>query len=185
MATATGDPDKHNMITVISGTNRPGSRTEVVAKVYTDILLEKGAQVRYLSLKDLPGTFAYDDMYGKRSPELNDLTRHFITETEKIVFIIPEYNGSFPGILKTFIDAVPPVNFRNKKAAIIGLSDGHAGNLRGQEHLTGILHYLRMHVHYAKPKISGIDKMIDPNGVILNDTLIKKLEEHAEVVLGY
>jgi len=173
------------MITVISGTNRSDSRTEAVSKVYCDLLASHGVEVQYLSLKDLPGDFAYNDMYGKKSPQLIDIIDRYITKADKFVFIIPEYNGSFPGILKTFIDAIPPVNFRDKKAAIVGISDGHAGNLRGQEHLTGILHYLRIHVHYSKPKISGIDKMIDQNGSIINDTLLKNLEEHVVLVVDY
>lgn len=173
------------MITVISATNRPNSKTETVAKVYLDMLQSRGVDSQYLSLKDLPQSFAYDDMYGQRSPELNAIIERYIKNADKFVFIIPEYNGSFPGILKTLIDCIPTIYFRNKKAAIVGLSDGHAGNLRGQEHLTGILHYLRVHVHYAKPKISGIDKMIDDDGVVINDILLRKLEEHVEVVVEY
>jgi NAD(P)H-dependent FMN reductase len=96
--------------------------------------------------------------------------------------VIPEYNGSYPGVLKLFIDASPVKSFWNKHASIVGLSDGHAGNSRGQDHLTGVLHYLKMHVHYHKPKLSGITKAFDADGKLVNERYMTQLTELAEIV---
>ena len=39
-----------------------------------------------------------------------------MSQSEKFVFIVPEYNGSFPGVLKTFIDGLAfPDTFEQKK----------------------------------------------------------------------
>jgi NAD(P)H-dependent FMN reductase len=75
-------------------------------------------------------------------------------------------------------------SFWNKHASIIGLSDGHAGNMRGQDHLTGVLHYLKMHVHYHKPKLSNISKSFDSEGRLNNERYVAQLEEHADIVVG-
>src|SRR3546814_10980139 len=70
-----------------------------------------------------------------------------LTVTEKFILIIPEYNGSFPGILKIFVDACQfPDSFFNKKAALVGLSSGKYGNVRGVDHFTGVCHYVRLQV---------------------------------------
>lgn len=108
-----------------------------------------------------------------------------IEGADKLVFVIPEYNGSYPGILKLFLDGMPPRLLRDKKAGIIGVSDGRAGNLRGQEHLTGVLHYLKVHVHYAKPKLSSIEEALGKNGEITRDETIRQLAEHARLMIEF
>jgi chromate reductase, NAD(P)H dehydrogenase (quinone) len=173
------------MITIVSGTNRSDSYTEAVARLYHEILSASGEEVQMLSLRELPGNLLESDLYGKRSPELQTIMDKFIVPVNKFVFVVPEYNGSFPGVLKLFIDAVPPRLWKDKKAAIIGVSSGRAGNLRGQEHLTGIFHYLKMHVHYNKPKLSGIEGLMDDQRRIIDEATMKVLVEHAGVVRGW
>lgn len=173
------------MITIVSGTNRSDSYTEAVSRLYHEILNSSGEEVQMLSLRELPGNLLETDLYGKRSPELQAIMDKFIVPVNKFVFVVPEYNGSFPGVLKLFIDAVPPRLWKDKKAAIIGVSSGRAGNLRGQEHLTGIFHYLKMHVHYNKPKLSGIEGLMDDQRRIIDEATMKVLVEHAGVVRGW
>ena len=85
-------------------------------------------------------------------------------------------------IPKLFLDASPVRSFQNKYSSMIGLSDGHAGNMRGQDHLTGVLHYLKTHVHFDKPKLSGITKWLSPEGVLTNENYAEQLKRHAQIV---
>lgn len=173
------------MITVISGTNRTDSYTKVVAEQYVEILRNEGQEVGFYSLDSLPKEFIVSDLYGERSQEFKSVIEQFFVPVNKFVFIIPEYNGSFPGIVKTFIDAIPPKLFHNKKAGIIGVSSGLAGNLRGQEHLTGILQYLKMFVHYNKLKLSHIDKIMDMSGTFKDEKDHSRLAEHAHQMISF
>ncbi|MBX7053009.1 MAG: NAD(P)H-dependent oxidoreductase [Flavobacteriales bacterium] len=173
------------MITIISSTNRNNARSEAVALQYFQILQEKGAESKFFSLGSLPSNFFHPEMYKTTGPEMQAIIDEFIIPSEIFVFIIPEYNGSYPGILKTFLDTIPPKFFREKKAGIIGVSDGHAGNLRGEEHLTGVLHYLRLMVHYAQPKLSDIDKMLDDQGRIVDERGLRLLNDHAEKMMRF
>lgn len=173
------------MITIVSSTNRPSSKSLVVARIYQQILNERGVECQVLSLSDLPHDFAFDDLYGQQSEELSGIISRYMEAADKFVFIIPEYNGSFPGILKAFLDGIHPRTCTNKKAGIIGLSDGRAGNLRGQEHLTGILHYMKVFVHYSKPKLSVIDNLLDADNRIIDAGIMKVLEEHAGLMIEF
>ena len=66
---------------------------------------------------------------------------------KKFVFITPEYNGSFPGVLKAFIDGMRyPGTFEGKKCALVGLSAGNQGAALAMSHLTDIFNYLGMNV---------------------------------------
>jgi NAD(P)H-dependent FMN reductase len=113
------------------------------------------------------------------------LLKDFILPAQKFVFIAPEYNGSFPGILKVFLDAIPPEMNRGKKSALIGVSSGRAGNLRGMDHLTGILNYLGMHVHPNKLPISSVLSLMDAEGNFRDEITKTVLEKHAIDTVSY
>ena len=152
------------MYTIISGTNRSGSHTEKVVKIYEAILKEKGIDAQVFSLVDV------DVLH--RNPGFSSLENEFLVPAQKFIFIIPEYNGTFPGVLKAMIDISDVKRvWWNKKALLTGVSTGRAGNLRGMDQMTGILNHMKVHVHPDKLPISSIDKIMDENGNFTNNTL--------------
>lgn len=159
------------MVTIIASTNRPGSSTLKLAQYYQKRLVQKGFKANLLSLTELPDNLIKTDLYGKRSPEFEKI-QQLITDTDKFLFVIPEYNGSFPGVLKVFIDACSfPESFYEKKVALVGLSSGKYGNIRGIDHFTGVCHYLHLNVMPLKIHISNINKEFDEKGdLMLEDT---------------
>ena len=151
-------------IVVLSCTNRPNSNTLKVSKIYDNILKSKGADTKILDFCFLPETITVSETFGRRSDGYARLIDEFISPINKFVFVVPEYNGSFPGILKTFLDSMHPREWNNKDACLVGVADGRAGNIRGLEHLTGILQYLKMHVYHDKLPISIVNKIMDDQG---------------------
>ena len=128
------------MITIISGTNRKNANSYKIAVQYQEILKSKGFKSNIIDLEDLPQDFlttAFYENMGKNAGfrPMMDLMK----QSEKFVFIVPEYNGSFPGILKMFIDALEfPATLKNKKCALVGLSSGVQGSALAMSHLTDI-----------------------------------------------
>lgn len=152
------------MLTIIASTNRPGSSTLKLAGYYQKKLIEKNVNTQVLSLENLPDNLLKTDLYGKRSEAFKPV-QALIYASEKFIFIIPEYNGSFPGALKVFMDACDfPESFFDKKAALVGISSGKYGNIRGIDHFTGVCNYLNMHVLALKLHIPFIRKELDANG---------------------
>jgi chromate reductase, NAD(P)H dehydrogenase (quinone) len=164
-------------ITIISATNRPNSNTLKIAKNYAQLMEKQGVKSKIFSLESLPPDFITTDLYSKRSEIFQQLLNEFIIPAQKFVLIVPEYNGSFPGILKTFIDGISPDINRGKKVALVGISSGRAGNLRGLDHLTGVLHYLGMHILPNKQPLSSILTLLDADGNIKDENTIKVLEK--------
>jgi NAD(P)H-dependent FMN reductase len=147
------------MITIINATNRIDNRTQVVSQFYYNFLISKGIEARLWSLNHLPISIVNQD-YGTPGPELMALASEFIVPADKLVFVTPEYNGSIPGILKLFIDSLKPAYFKNKRAALVGVASGRAGNLRGLDHLTSILHHLGVEVLSKRAYVSHLEKVI-------------------------
>ncbi len=175
------------MITVISGTNRPNNTTYKVAKVYYDLLIKNGADAKLLSLTDLPADFAFNnDVYGEKSTVFSAVVKEFISPAEKYIVISPEYNGSFPGVLKSFFDGIWPEEVKGKKVALAGVASGRAGNLRGMDHLTGIFNYLKMHVMPEKVAIAGIDGLLDEKReTIADEKTLKVIERQISDFIDY
>jgi NAD(P)H-dependent FMN reductase len=169
-------------ISIISGTDRHESRTELVALHLQRMLKDQGVANDLLSLRSLPRDLDHLSLYGGDAPEVRQLVERHIKPFDKLLFVIPEYNGSFPGVLKVLIDAAHPRDFLGKTAALVGVSDGHAGNLRGLDHFQAILNYLRVDVLWMKPKLSGIDKVLNTQGEVVDERALKQLHEVIELL---
>jgi chromate reductase len=165
------------MYTIISGTNRRESNTLKIAVVYKQLLLEKGLDAYLLSLEGL-------DVL-EPNPVFAEIERELLIPAAKFIFISPEYNGSIPGVLKAMFDIsdIQKV-WWGKKALLTGVSTGRAGNLRGMEHLTGILNYMKVTVHHNKLPISMVDTLLDGEGQIHDkrtlDSIRVQLDEFIE-----
>jgi len=159
-----------DIYTIISGTNRKISKTLQVAKQYQQIFKQKEIDAGLLSLEDWT--------YLERTPAYEKLEKEILIPTTKYILVAPEYNGSIPGILKVLIDISEYRSVWNgKKALLVGVSTGRAGNLRGMEHLTGILHYLDVVVYPNKLPISTVDKLLGPEGTIIDKATIEAIEK--------
>lgn len=173
------------MITLVSATNRPNSWTRKVLEVYKNQLDQKGIDYQIFDLMDLPNDLLHIDMYDKKFDEFAELERNVLFPTTKYIFIVPEYNGSFPGILKLVIDASDIKKaFNHKVAALVGVSDGRAGNLRGMDDLTNILNYLKINVLYSKIPISSVSKQFDEKGNFLSLETLKLIDQQIELLVA-
>ncbi|HAV28967.1 MAG TPA: hypothetical protein DCW93_03495 [Saprospirales bacterium] len=97
------------MILILSGTNRPGSNTRKVAEYVLKATKEiTRLEVKLLSLEDIPHSIFHDQMYsGDDMPsEIIAIQEEYILPADKMIILTPEYNGSFAGVLKMFIDAL-------------------------------------------------------------------------------
>jgi chromate reductase len=141
------------MYLIISGTNRRESFTLRVAELYQSILKDKNIEAPVLSLIGL-------DLL-QRNPSVLELEKKWLLPADKFIFISPEYNGSIPGVLKCLIDVSDQKVWKGKKALLTGVSKGRAGNLRGMDHLTGIMHYVGTVVHPNKLPISIVDTLFN------------------------
>lgn len=180
------------MITIISGTNRQDSNTTRICNHYLSALeSQTKEQVNLIDLSTLPiQAFADRDYNGKeKNGLLSQIQDDVIIPTKKFIFIIPEYNGGMPGILKLFIDQISARNIKEsfymKKACLTGVSSGRAGNLRGMEHLTGVLNYLNVIVFPNRLPISGIENLISEHGKLEDDLTIDLINEQVRMFLTF
>jgi chromate reductase, NAD(P)H dehydrogenase (quinone) len=180
------------MITIISGTDRKDNLTYTLSKHYQKRIQEKTDQfVNLFSLEDLPNDLYGSAMYKKDtiSPEFQKLEDELLIPTEKFLFVIPEYNGSYPGILKLFIDAASIRSkmsiFKGKKAGLVGVATGRAGNIRGLEHFTSVMMFMGVTVLPNLLPISAFNKILDTDKNIADEAALKAIDAQIEEFMKF
>ncbi|MDB5203338.1 MAG: NADPH-dependent reductase [Ferruginibacter sp.] len=165
------------MITIISGSNRDNN-TKKVALEYQRLLQAKNISTGLLALDATDMT--------RRDPEFISIEESLLIPALKFIIIMPEYNGSYPGILKLMIDNTDVSKvWWHKKVLLTGVSTGRAGNLRGMEHLTGSLLHMKMNVHFNRLPISVVDKLMDGNDRFTDVATLAAIDTQLEEFLKY
>lgn len=126
---------------IIAGTNRPGSRTRIIANMIQKMYLAQNEEVTIVDLAQLPLEQLKGNHYGKEMPPVfADLLQKF-SKADGLILVCPEYNGSMPGALKYFIDFWKyPDTFEHRPVCYVGLG-GIFGGLRPVEHLQQVFGY--------------------------------------------
>ena len=175
-----------NAVTIVCGTNRKDAVTLLVTTRYQEIMANLGIETNVINLADLPEDFAFSALYDNYGKNLKfNPYVDMMLATKKFVFIVPEYNGSFPGALKTFIDGLEyPNTFRNKKGALVGIASSGQGASLALSHLTDIFNFCGMHILAYKPRLEKIEANIE-NGEITNPKYIGMLEKQVKMLMEF
>ena len=173
------------MITIISGTNRPGSNTRKVTAHVEAVYKSLGVPAQLLDLATLPPEIFSPTSYAEKPSGF----ARFIDQVlgaDGLVVVTPEYNGGVPGILKYFIDMLPfPESLEHRPVCFIGLSAGIWGALRPVEQLQAIFGYRNAYVYPERVFIPGIGQLLDGFGRFNNPDLEKRLEKQAAAFVGF
>ena len=176
-------------ILAIVGSLRKDSLNRQLALAAKKILEEK-AEFELLDYTDIP--FMNQDIEYP-APESVRRVRETIKAADGIWFFTPEYNHSFPGVLKNLIDWLSrPVSeherqvLSRKPAAFSGITPGMSGTAIAQDHLVALISLLNMDImNYPRLTIPKAENQLDKDGrLILNDSA-KFLEAQANAFLKF
>jgi chromate reductase len=167
------------MITILSGTNRPGANTRKIAGQVLGLYQSLGADASLLDLAGLPREIFDPSSYEETPPSFKPFA-DAVVNCDGLVIVTPEYNGGFPGVLKYFIDMLPfPESFEGRPVCFIGVAAGLWGALRPIEQLQAIWLYRSAHLFPARVFLPGIGKLLDAEGRLTDESIVKRLREQA------
>lgn len=168
------------MITLIAGTNRPGSSTRKVSRHVEEIYAGLKVPVRVLDLAQLPPEIFSPASYAEK-PKSFEPFADAVLQSSGLHVVTPEYNGSVPGVLKYFIDMLKfPESFERRPVCFTGLAAGIWGALRPVEQLQAIFGYRNAHIYPERVFMPGIGKLLDANGRLQDAELLGRLQKQAE-----
>jgi len=175
-------PHARGMITMVVGTNRPGSRARAVSRHVEEIYRELKVELRVVDLADLPAEIFNPSSY-EEAPASFRPFQEAISNAHGLVIVTPEYNGSVPGILKYFVDMLEfPESFERRPVCFVGVAKGMWGALRPVEQLQAIFGYRNGFIYPERVFMPGVDKLLDDGGRLKDASLIERLRKQA---VGY
>ncbi|MFG1616519.1 NADPH-dependent FMN reductase [Nonomuraea wenchangensis] len=125
---------------IILGSTRPGRNGEAVARWVHDLAVKRGdAAYEVVDLADFELPHLDEPQAAATGDYRHEHTRRWadkIASFDAFVFVTPEYNHSFPGVLKTAVDFLY-AEWGNKAAGFVGY--GVDGGVRAVEHLRHVL----------------------------------------------
>jgi chromate reductase, NAD(P)H dehydrogenase (quinone) len=171
----------------ISGSLRAQSYNSAALSVVGSVL-PQGMEFNVASLAELP--FYNADVEQRGFPVAVEGFRKKVADADALIFAVPEYNFSVPGVLKNALEWLsrppgPPTN--GKPCAVFGASVSPLGTARGQFHFRHICVSLNMipvnapHVDItnAKTKFDEQGRLIDQASVDLIRQLVGELRNLA------
>jgi NAD(P)H-dependent FMN reductase len=164
------------MLAVIAGTNRPGSTTLTIARHAREILAGCGEEAVLLDLAELPHDLVAGTSYAVKPSGFKSF-QDAVLEARGILTVVPEYNGSFPGILKYFIDMLRfPESLNEKPAGFVGISSGPWGAVRAVEQLEMVFQYRHAHLYGRRVFIADVHTAVDDAGRPVEPATARRLE---------
>ena len=171
-------------IVVVCGTNREGALSRLLAKEVEQTYCQLGKTVDLLDMREIPAEIIQSTAYKNQPENVAALVGRFL-KSDGAVFIIPEYNGSYPGILKLFVDMLPyPEGFESRPCAFLGLSAGQFKSLRAVEHFQQVAGYRNAYLFPRRIFIGDSFKQF-VDGKLGDDELTKRLGEQAVEFLQF
>lgn len=165
-------------LVIVPGSNRAGANSLHVARQVAEDYRALGCTVDLLEL-NLGPEFLEPTAYKQPKPAVTALVERYL-KSDAAVFVIPEYNGSYPGVLKLFVDMLPDkVSFNHRPCAFIGIASGQFQALRAVEHFQGVAGYRNAIMYPNRVFIGSIHKLLDPDGALTDAALVERLKAQA------
>ena len=165
----------HDFILILSGTNRPNSNTLRLARRVERYYRDANIRCELLNLENLPPDTFKPEAYAAKPADFVPLQEK-VLDSAGLHLVLPEYNGSFPGVLKYFIDLLKfPESFDRKPVAFVGVSAGTWGALRAVEQLQMVFGYRNAHLYPDRIFIPGVSQKYPPDGTVVDATLDERL----------
>lgn len=169
---------------VVEGTVRDGRTSIHAARHVTELLRTTGHDVDLFdpAERDIPPlqTRRYTDP--GEPPEDVEVFGQLVEESDGIILVSPEYNHSYPGVLKNLLDYLYP-EYEDKPFAYISVSAGGFGGVRLLEQLRLLTVTLHGHPGPALP-VSRAREVFE-DGELVDEEYTERFQDFVEKVVAH
>lgn len=163
-------------ISIISSSVRTDRKSHNVALFFEQFLIEnKLATAEIVDLKAYNFPLFDERLSNQKNPSENAIDfQQKIINSDGIIIVTPEYNGSFPASLKNAIDLLY-IEWKNKPVAISTVSAGGFGGTQCLVALQFVLFKIGARTISNVFHVSKVQENYDDNGKAIDKTLSYKL----------
>ena len=159
-------------IPVLLGTVRKGRASAQAARFVLDRIRQReGVETALVDIATLP--LRIDDAgEATKDPALSET----LTKADGLVIVSPEYNHSFPGLLKHVLDGYLK-EYIHKAVGVVGVSAGSFGGTRGIQDLLPVLRELGLVTIFWDVNIGPVGQVFDDAGTLLDPALVRRTDK--------
>lgn len=158
-------------IPLILGTARQGRESEHAARfVFERTKGRAGVETEFIDIRTLP--MKLDDAGEQMKDPKFGAT---IERCDGLIIVTPEYNHSFPGLLKHALDMCLK-EYIHKAVGICGVSAGAFGGARVIESLLPVMRELGMVTIFEDVNFGRVGSLFDERGNVLDENLVRRVD---------
>lgn len=166
------------VVYIILGSTRTGRSSEKIGNTIKKIAdKRKDIKIEIIDIKNFNLPFFDDPQAPSRRKKISDPEvqkwSEKIKEAHAYIFVFPEYNAGYPGVLKNALDSLYP-EWNNKPAALISYSGGPSGGTTAASQLRQVLHELEMNPIKEEINIPNSWKAFDAKDNLVDEQSIEK-----------
>jgi NAD(P)H-dependent FMN reductase len=163
--------EKALFIPVILGTARQGRESERAARfVFDQTKKRAGVETEFIDVRTLP--MKLDDAGEQMKDPKFSAT---IDRCDGLIIVTPEYNHSFPGLLKHALDMCLK-EYIHKAVGVCGVSAGPMGGSRVIESLLPVMRELGLVTIFEDVNFGKIGGLFDERGNLLDENFVRRVD---------
>lgn len=159
-------------VAILLGSNRVGRQSHKIAYYLETQIMQKGVHADLIDLgaknKLTPGDT--DPFLGMGEDQHAISTR--VQQADAMIFVTPEYHGSFSGVLKVTLDNLG-TEFYRKPIGVVTVSSGKMGGLSASAQLQHVILSLGAYALPTKLLIPDVQTSFDDSFQITNERTLK------------
>ena len=165
-------------IPVILGTARQGRESEHAAHfVFEQTKKRAKVETELIDVRSLP--MRLDDAGEQMKDPAFSAT---IERCDGLIIVTPEYNHSFPGLLKHALD-MNLKEYIHKAVGICGVSAGAFGGARVIEHLLPVMRELGLVAIFEDVNFGKVGTLFDERGNLLNESYVRRVDKFLDELI--
>jgi NAD(P)H-dependent FMN reductase len=163
--------EKPLSIPLILGTARQGRESEHAARfVFEQTKKRAGVETEFIDVRTLP--MKLDDAGEQMKDPKFAAT---IERCDGLIIVTPEYNHSFPGLLKHALDMCLK-EYIHKAVGICGVSAGVIGGARVIESLLPVMRELGLVTIFEDMNFGKIGSLFDEHGNLMDENFVRRVD---------
>ncbi len=165
------DATRPLFIPLILGTARQGRESEHAARfVFEQMKKRAGVETEFIDVRTLP--MKLDDAGEQMKDAKFSAT---IERCDALIIVTPEYNHSFPGLLKHALD-MNLKEYIHKAVGICGVSAGPMGGARVIESLLPVMRELGLVTIFEDVNFGKVGTLFDDRGNLLDQNFVRRVD---------
>jgi len=173
-----GKTERPLFIPVILGTARQGRESEHAAHfVFEQTKKRANVETELIDVRSLP--MRLDDAGEQMKDPAFSAT---VERCDGLIIVTPEYNHSFPGLLKHALD-MNLKEYIHKAVGICGVSAGAFGGARVIEHLLPVMRELGLVAIFEDVNFGKVGTLFDERGNLLNESYVRRVDKFLDELI--